>query len=81
MDIVLDPLRWEALACGDQAWVQQWMVSDNDHVVANQLLAQVQVLGENVDIVAPHAGRIEEILCPVGERFHRGQALARLVAF
>ena len=41
MDIVLDPLRWEALAAGDQACVQQWLVSDNEHVVAGQLLAQL----------------------------------------
>ncbi len=81
MDIVLDPLRWEALAAGDQASVQQWLVSDNEHVVAGQLLAHVAVLGETADITAPHAGCIEEILVPAGETFHRGQALARLVAF
>jgi biotin carboxyl carrier protein len=38
-------------------------------------------LGETADITAPHAGCIEEILVPVGEPFHRGQALARMVAF
>ena len=81
MDIVLDPLRWEAIAAGDRACVQQWLVSDNEHVVAGQLLARISVLGETADITAPHAGCIEEILLPVGETFHRGQALARLVAF
>lgn len=81
MDIVLDPLRWEALAAGDQACVQQWLVSDNEHVVAGQLLAQLVVLGETADIVAPHTGCIEEILVAAGEPFHRGQVLARMVAF
>ncbi len=81
MDIVLDPLRWEALEAGSNACVQRWLVSDNEHVVAGQLLAQLLVLGETVDIVAPHAGCIEEILVPPGEPFRRGQALARMVAF
>jgi len=81
MDIVLDPLRWEAIAAGDRASVQQWLISDNEHVVAGQLLAHVSVLGETADITAPHVGCIEEILVPAGETFHRGQALARLVAF
>ena len=81
MDIVLDPLRWESLAAGDRACLQQWLVSDNEHVVAGQLLARVSVVGETVDIVAPHAGCIEEVLVPAGEPFHRGQVLARMVAF
>lgn len=81
MDIVLDPLRWESLAAGDRACVQQWVVSENQHVVAGQLLVQLAVLGETVDIVAPHAGCIEEVLVPAGELFHRGQVLARMVAF
>jgi pyruvate/2-oxoglutarate dehydrogenase complex dihydrolipoamide acyltransferase (E2) component len=61
--------------------VQQWLVSDNEHVVAGQLLARVSVVGETADITAAHAGCIEEILVPAGETFRRGQALARLVAF
>ncbi len=81
MDIVLDPLRWEALEAGGNACIGQWLVSDNQHVVAGQLLAQASVVGETVDIVSPHAGCIEEILVPVGEPFHRGQVLARMVPF
>ena len=69
------------MAAGDRAYVQQWLVSDNEQVVAGQLLTRISVLGETADITAPHAGCIEEILVPVGEGFHRGQALARMVAF
>lgn len=78
-DIVFDPRRSEAIEAGDAALLLQWWVSEGDHVRAGQLLARVQVLGEAVDQVAPHAGTVEEILVPAGERFHPGQVLARLI--
>lgn len=81
MDLVLDPLRWESLEAGDDARVLEWLVSDNDRVVTGQLLARAVLVHEAVDLVAPHAGCIEEILVPAGERFARGHALARLVPF
>lgn len=80
-DIVLDPLRSEAIEAGDRALLAAWRVSEGDHVHMGQVLAQVRVLGEDVDVPAPHAGVIEEILLPAGERFLPGHALARLVAF
>lgn len=80
-DIVLDPLRSEAIEAGDRAVLAAWCVSEGDHVRAGQTLARVVVLGESVDVTAPHAGIVEEILVAVGERFLPGHALARLVAF
>lgn len=80
-DIVLDPLLSEAIEAGDQALLEGWRVSEGDHVRMGQPLAQVQVLGESIDIRAPHAGMVEEILVPTGERFAPGRTLARLVEF
>lgn len=80
-DIILDPLLSEAIEAGDQALLQDWRVSEGDHVKAGQPLAQVRVLGESIDIRAPHAGMVEEILVAAGERFAPGRTLARLVEF
>jgi biotin carboxyl carrier protein len=80
-DIVLDPLLSEAIEAGDHALLAGWRVSEGDHVRMGQSLAQVQVVGEMIDILAPHAGVIEEILVPAGERFASGRTVARLVEF
>lgn len=79
--IVLDPLRFEAIEAGDGAVLAAWHVAEGDHVHAGQLLAQVLVLGGTVDVTAPHAGMVEEILVAVGDRFLPGHPLARMVAF
>ena len=55
-DIILDPLLSEVIEAGDQALLQDWRVSEGDHVKMGQSLAQVRVLGESLDIRAPHAG-------------------------
>lgn len=81
VDIVVDPQRWESLEAGDTAMIDQWLVSDGEHVAANQLLARALLVHERVDVTAPHAGCIEEILVPAGESFGPGHVLARLVAF
>lgn len=81
MDIVLDPLRWESLEAGGDGCVREWLVSDNAHVVTGQLLARAVLAHETVDVVAPRAGCVEEILVNAGEGFGRGQVLARLVPF
>lgn len=81
VDIVVDPQRWESLEAGDTAMIDQWLVSDGEHVAANQLLARALLVHERVDVTAPHAGCVEEILVPAGERFGPGHVLARLVAF
>ena len=79
--IVLDPLRTEGIEAGDQAVLSAWRVSEGDHVKMGQAVATVRVLGGDIDVPAPHAGLIEEILVPAGERFAAGHPLARLVAF
>jgi pyruvate/2-oxoglutarate dehydrogenase complex dihydrolipoamide acyltransferase (E2) component len=81
VDIVIDPQRWESLEAGDTALIDEWLVSENEHVAAGQLLGRALLVHERVDVVAPHAGCVEEILVPAGERFGPGHVLARLVAF
>lgn len=80
-DVVLDPLLSEAIEAGDHALLAGWCVSEGDHVRMGQALAQVRILGESIDIPAPHAGMVEEILVPAGERIAPGKTLARLVEF
>jgi len=79
--IVLEPLRSASSGAGDQAVLSAWRVSEGDHVEAGQLLASVRVVGEDVDVPAPHAGLVEEIFVPAGKRVAAGHPLARLVVF
>lgn len=46
-----------------------------------QVLAQVRILGDLIDLPAPHAGVLEEILVSAAEHVPAGHALARLVVF
>jgi pyruvate dehydrogenase E2 component (dihydrolipoamide acetyltransferase) len=81
VDVVVDPQRWECVEAGDTGLIDEWLVSEGDHVTTGQLLGRALLAFERVDIMAPHAGCIEEILVPAGERFSAGHSLARLVAF
>jgi biotin carboxyl carrier protein len=67
-------VRWPAV-------LTAWRVSEGDHVQMGQTLAQVRILGEAIDVPAPHAGLIELILVPAGECLVPGHVLARLIAF
>ena len=80
-DIVLDPLRWEALEAGDSAVAAAWLASEGDHVAAGQPLLEVELVGERIAVTAPPPGVLEQILMPAGERFGPGAVLARVVAF
>lgn len=80
-DIVLDPLRWEVLEAGNDAVVERWLAAEGDHVRAGQVLGRALVVHESVDLLAPHAGVLEQILVPAGDRFGAGHPLARLVPF
>ncbi len=80
-DIVVDPQRWESLEAGDTARIDQWLFSGGDHVAAGQVLARALLVHESLDVVAPHAGIVEDILVPAGERFGPGHVLARMVLF
>ena len=48
--------------------------------MAGQTLARARLVQQLVDVPAPHAGIVEQILVALGERFAPGTVLARLVA-
>jgi pyruvate/2-oxoglutarate dehydrogenase complex dihydrolipoamide acyltransferase (E2) component len=79
-DIVLDPALWESLEAGAEAFIEEWLATEGDHVHAGQALAHASLLHTTVDVSASHAGMLEEILVPVGEKFSRGAVLARLIS-
>jgi pyruvate dehydrogenase E2 component (dihydrolipoamide acetyltransferase) len=81
VDVKLDPRRWESVEAGDEALLENWRVSEGDHVAAGQVLAQALLVHENIDVVAPHAGVVEQIAVAAGEHFAPGYILARLVSF
>ena len=78
-DVMLDPRLWESMEAGDEARVASWMASEGDRVRAGQVIAQVRLLHQTLDVVAPHNGLLEDILVPAGNRFPHGAVLARVV--
>lgn len=79
-DVVLDPQRWESVEAGDHAELVEWLVFEGDHVHAGQTLAHARLVHETLDVGAPHAGVVEQIVVAAGEPFTRGTVLARIVA-
>jgi pyruvate/2-oxoglutarate dehydrogenase complex dihydrolipoamide acyltransferase (E2) component len=79
-DVVLDPALWESVEAGSEAFVEQWLVTEGDHVHAGQTLARANLIHTLVDVPSLHAGVLEEIIVPTGERFAPGTVLARVVA-
>ncbi len=79
-NIILDPWLCESLEAGPGAVLKQWLVAEGDHVRAGQTLAIADLVHTAMDIPAPHAGIVEEILVSAGENFSRGALLGRLIA-
>jgi biotin carboxyl carrier protein len=77
--VVLDPRLWESMEAGDQARLERWVVCEGEHVNAGQLLAQARLLHQTLDITAPHAGVVEQIVVGNGEPIGHGAVLAHLV--
>ena len=78
-DVVLDPALDEAVESGDHALLLQWLAAEGDAVQAGQLLARAWLVGQTLDVRAPRAGMIEDILVPGGQTFPPGAVLARLI--
>lgn len=78
-DVTLDSHCWPVLEAGDQALLERWLVSEGEAVHAGELLAQVRLMQQTVEVVAPHAGVLETIFIPAGERFGQGAVLARVI--
>ena len=80
-DIILDPLRWESVEAGAQALLDGWLAPEGDHIAAGQVVARALLVHRSVDTEGPQLGMLEQISVAAGERFGRGQFLARLVRF
>jgi pyruvate/2-oxoglutarate dehydrogenase complex dihydrolipoamide acyltransferase (E2) component len=78
-DIVLDPALWESVEAGAEAFIEEWLVAEGDHVHPGQKLARANLVHTVVEVPAAHGGVLEEIVVPVGEKFARGAVLARLL--
>lgn len=80
IDVTLDPESTEAVEAGDTARVARWLVAEGDRVEGGELLAQARLVHQTVDVRAPHAGVLEQILVSAGEHIRPGHPLARLIA-
>lgn len=78
-DVCLDERLWETIEAGQQARVERWLVTEGEHVVSGQVLAQVRLLNAQVDVAASRAGVVEAILVAPGEGIGHGTVLARVV--
>jgi pyruvate dehydrogenase E2 component (dihydrolipoamide acetyltransferase) len=78
-DVVLDPELMESLESGDHAWLEQWLVAEGDLVQPGQLLALARLVQRAIPVTAVHAGVLEDIRVPLGQRFSPGAVLARLI--
>lgn len=79
-DVTLPPAAWEGVDATVEALVDKWLVEPGATVRAGQTLANVVLVKSNLEIVAPHAGRVAQILVPAGATFARGRAIALLEA-
>jgi biotin carboxyl carrier protein len=79
-EIVLDPSLWQAVEAGADAYIEQWLVCEGDHVRVGQVLGRANLLHALVDVTSTHAGVVEEIVVAAGEAFAPGTVLARVIA-
>lgn len=76
--VTLQDDAWQGVDAAVQALVDKWLVQAGDTVQAGQPLANVVLVKSNLEITAPAAGRVTQILVPAGSTFARGQSIATL---
>lgn len=79
-EVTLDAQAWEGVEASVEALVDKWLVQPGDTVQAGQALANVVLVKSNLEVTAPSAGRIAQILVPAGSTFARGKPIATLEA-
>ena len=62
------------------ATVLRWYVSEGDHVVASQTLADVEAEKASYEVGSPAAGVVAEIVVAAGEEVRVGSTLATIEA-
>ncbi|MBI3533074.1 MAG: biotin attachment protein [Burkholderiales bacterium] len=77
-EVTLQDQAWEGVDAAVEALVDKWLVQAGDTVQAGQPLANVVLVKSNLEIAAPTAGRVAQILVPAGSTFARGKPIAVL---
>ncbi len=77
-EVTLGDEAWQGVDASVQALLDQWLVQAGDTVRAGQPLAQVVLVKSSLEVSAPLAGRVGQLLVPAGGTFARGQAIATL---
>lgn len=78
LDVGLDEVAWQGVDAGAQGLVDRWLVAPGAHVAAGEVLAIVVLVKTTLEVRAPAAGVVQQILVRAGDNFARGQALARM---
>lgn len=78
IEIRLPPEVREDVDEGGEALLDKWLVREGEQVAAGRPIANVVIVKTNVEVSAPQAGRLAQILVPEGETFGRERAIARL---
>jgi pyruvate/2-oxoglutarate dehydrogenase complex dihydrolipoamide acyltransferase (E2) component len=79
-EVTLGTEAWKDIDPATEALLDKWLVAPGDTVRAGQALANVVLVKSKLDIVAPSAGRIAQVLVPAGGTFARGKPIAVLEA-
>ncbi len=77
--LILDPTLRESMEAGSTAFLSCWLAAEGDYVDEGQAVARAELVQENVEVTAPHAGILDQIFVEAGERFIPGQALGHMV--
>ena len=77
-ELTLGTDAWKDLEPATEALLDKWLVAPGDTVRAGQPVANAVLVKSNLEIAAPSAGRIAQILVPAGQTFARGQPIAVL---
>lgn len=78
--VTLGEEAWQGVDASVEALVDKWLIQPGDTVQAGQPLANVVLVKSNLEVAAPAAGRITELLVPSGGTFARGKPIATLEA-
>lgn len=69
---------WPEDADEDEGVVTNWFTSEGSQVEEGDTLCEIQVEKVSVDVPAPVAGTVHEIVCDEDDEFERGDTLAVL---
>lgn len=78
IDIHLPDSAWEDVEPGTEALLEQWLVKPGDAVAAGQPVAMVVMVKTGIEVCAPAAGVLEQILIEADGTVAQGQALGTL---